>query len=257
MIQIAQVSDSGGDMAGEMNRPGKKSVGGTKRISEGRANAWLIELLIVDCWHGAAALVAYVVWVALFVWDFTLAADDSPGWLAAGWVMIGLVVPAVLVTRIFCTDFSHGTVERLLVLPVGRGKIWIARVALSGFMLFVPLMMGWGGVSLRGKGFDQLGESYSNLSFGVFVVWCAWCFGPLAAVLLRRAMLVFSVTLISPFGVMVLVALISGLTGFNQGMISISPTIPYIGPVLLALTLILGIISHFVAALLWRRMEVR
>lgn len=264
MIWTTQVAGSGREKAGDVDRRSRTGAVGVRRMSKGGANAWLKELLMVDGRHGAAAFGAYVFGVVLFIWDFALVADDSPVWLRPGWTIIGLVVPAVLVTRVFCTDFSHGTVERLLVSPVGRQSIWFARVGLSGLMLFVPLIVGWALVSMSGfyeqgsvGGHAHFIERYSYLSFGMLVAWCAWCFGPLATVLLRRAILVFSVTLISPFGVVVLLALISGLTGFNQGMVSMLETFPYVALALLGLAFVVGVISQFVAALVWRRMEVR
>lgn len=223
-----------------------------------RKSTWQRQLLAVDFrhafWPWATCMFGmFMLYYGAWNWQH----ETHPHYVWNSWavVLVAFTAPAAAM-RVFCTDFDHGTTARLLSAPISRTSIWITKIILSAALLGIPAIfthilvpsMSWR--YLIGDGVGQKPYTTSILYF----CWCAWSFAPLLSLFLRRAILAWTATAISPL----LVAIVAGVLFAFFGIDALSPALfPYVPNDVLITAILLGLAAQILAAYLWRRLEVR
>lgn len=214
---------------------------GTENSEPTRQHPWWLELFLVGFRHAAWPWVGYTatVWgIAYFKQEFT-----------GNWIR--LLIFAVLATwsatvaQIFCADQAHSTLATLLTFPHSRSRIWGFRAALSAALMLAPLL-----VISSVYSAPDLFALLLGLSF------CALTTGSLLGVLLRRPLVVWSATFISPIALTTICSILLSLFGLNSNG-SFSSKFPYAPLSFLLFILFCGFASLFASWRLWLRLEVR
>lgn len=201
---------------------------------------WKFQLLAVDFRHALLPWILYVAALTVYGWKFI--AGSITGNAVLYMITLALLALSAVTVRIFATDFGHGTAERLLAFPVPRASLWRARLLLSGLLTLLPAVMFFA-VTIAVE-YQQPPETRQALKAALFafaVITAVWSSGALYSVLLRRPLLAYSLTVLTPLFLLVI-----------QLVLNIAAD-----AVFLLLTVGLIIAAQITAAMLWLRLEVR
>lgn len=201
---------------------------------------WKFQLLAVDFRHALLPWILYVAVLTAYGWK--VVAGTITGRAALYGITMALLALSAVTVRVFATDFGHGTAERLLAFPVPRASLWRARLLLSGILTLLPAVMFFAvTIAVEYQQPPDMRQALKAALFALAVVTAVWSSGALYSVLLRRPLLAYSLTVLTPLFLLVI-----------QLVLNIAADAVF-------LLLIVGLIiaAQVIAAILWLRLEVR
>lgn len=224
---------------------------------------WWVELALVDFrhafWPWLLILITYIAGFSYMNYHVNVRGITSGQTLSitANGVFIILILfaPAV-VARVFGTDHHHGTMPAMLTFPISRSKLWFARLAFIITLYFLPIVLATIATAIVVK--DPIGFPTWTLHWGM-AAWLHTSFGCLLAVLLKRPLLIWTATLITPFVIGILFVAFNAFPGVNMEVDTGSALLERLNriPGYFWFTLTTGLIALLTAWRLWLRLEVR
>lgn len=202
-------------------------------------SAWWSELLQVDFRH---ALWPWLLYCALlFV--------DPPGgeWFSIPVLLALVLTQAAVIVRVFGVDFDQGTMGRFMSFPVGRGRTWAVKIVLGSLLIFLPPV----GIITTLYPLYDINLPVIILTYGFVTPGV----GSLMVLMLKRIMLAWSVTILTPFAVVIILSAVLGLLGIEIDT-TITGTFPYASPQFLLPYLVCGGVALVLSWRTWQRLEV-
>lgn len=203
-------------------------------------SAWWSELLQVDFRH---ALWPWLLYCALLFTN-----PSACKWHSIVVLLALVLAQAGVIVRVFGVDFDQGTMGRFMSFPVARSETWAMKTMLAYLLVMVPPVATVMAIGAVGGLADV---AVIIASFGLFTP----AVGSLMMMILKRSMLAWSTTGLSPFVVILTVSILIEVLGLHVNG-SIREKFPYIPLPFLVFFLICGGVALVLSWRKWQRLEV-
>ncbi|MGI8905433.1 MAG: ABC transporter permease [Candidatus Sumerlaeaceae bacterium] len=163
-------------------------------------------------WYWIAALAVLLLGLMQLVYSSGVTTGQYNGFIVGLLWFAGYTLVHAVATYPFSSEFANNTMARLLAQPVRRAAIWNRKILLVGACLLALALMELFAVLAFHLWPNNLHEPTAALYKAMLIMLVSAFFsGPLMALLLRQGLTALLASMIMPFGVLLLGALIGEL----------------------------------------------
>lgn len=213
--------------------------------------SWQWQLIKTDFRHAFWPWVGYV--AAIIILMISSDPNDVAGFL----IFFIVFVSSGVLTQIFTTDQSHGTLSSLIAFPVSRTAIWLRRVLLYILLMVLPIAVASLFLPQDYPEYDEAASpAKAFLVLTTFISWSHLTLGSFLAVVLKKKIQVWSANVISPFVIMLIYFVVRNLFDLENDA-NIRSNFPWLNQDVSFFNLLIGCIFAACSYRFWQRMEVR